>query len=59
MMKIKICSCWGDTLVKKKTSSLIKNPGGGLAPIGGYIAGTKERVENANRILETAKYLKK
>ena len=22
--------------------SLIKNPGGGLAPIGGYIAGTKE-----------------
>ena len=27
--------------------SLIKNPGGGLAPIGGYIAGTKECVENA------------
>ena len=26
--------------------SLIKNPGGGLAPIGGYIAGTKECVEN-------------
>ena len=25
--------------------SLIKNPGGGLAPIGGYIAGTKECVE--------------
>ena len=28
--------------------SLIKNPGGGLAPIGGYIAGTKECVENAS-----------
>lgn len=26
--------------------SLIKNPGGGLAPIGGYIAGTKEYIEN-------------
>ena len=28
--------------------SLIKNPGGGLAPIGGYIAGKKECVENAS-----------
>ena len=27
--------------------SLIKNPGGGLAPIGGYIAGTEECVSNA------------
>ncbi len=27
--------------------SLIKNPGGGLAPTGGYIAGTRECVENA------------
>ena len=27
--------------------SLIKNPGGGLAPAGGYLAGTKECVENA------------
>ena len=27
--------------------SLIKNPGGGLAPIGGYIAGKKKCVENA------------
>lgn len=27
--------------------SLIKNPGGGLAPIGGYIAGKKEYVDNA------------
>lgn len=28
--------------------SLIKNPGGGLAPIGGYICGTKECVENCS-----------
>ena len=28
--------------------SLIKNPGGGLAPIGGYIVGKKELVENAS-----------
>ena len=28
--------------------SLIKYPGGGLAPIGGYIAGTRECVENAS-----------
>lgn len=26
--------------------SLIKNPGGGLAPIGGYIAGKEEYIEN-------------
>ena len=28
--------------------SLIKNPGGGLAPIGGYICGTKECVERCS-----------
>jgi cystathionine beta-lyase family protein involved in aluminum resistance len=28
--------------------SLIKNPGGGLAPIGGYICGTSKCVENAS-----------
>lgn len=28
--------------------SLIKNPGGGIAPVGGYIAGTHECVENAS-----------
>ncbi len=28
--------------------SLIKNPGGGLAPIGGYIVGKKELVEQAS-----------
>ena len=27
--------------------SLIKNPGGGLAPLGGYLAGKKEMIENA------------
>ena len=31
--------------------SLIKNPGGGLAPVGGYIVGRKECVENAARRL--------
>lgn len=33
--------------------SLIKNPGGGLAPIGGYIVGTKECIENASYRLTT------
>ena len=33
--------------------SLIKNPGGGLAPIGGYIAGKKEYVENCAYRLTT------
>ncbi|MBE5936692.1 MAG: hypothetical protein E7265_01525 [Lachnospiraceae bacterium] len=33
--------------------SLIKNPGGGLAPMGGYIAGTKKCIENASFRLTT------
>ncbi len=33
--------------------SLIKNPGGGLAPMGGYIAGTAECVKNASFRLTT------
>lgn len=33
--------------------SLIKNPGGGLAPIGGYIAGTKKCIDNASYRLTT------
>lgn len=33
--------------------SLIKNPGGGLAPIGGYICGTKQCVENCSYRLTT------
>lgn len=37
----------GDVGADMTVGSLIKNPGGGLAPIGGYIAGTRECVENA------------
>ncbi len=49
-------NCYGEFVETREPSdvgadmvvgSLIKNPGGGLAPIGGYIAGTKECVENA------------
>lgn len=49
-------NCYGEfTETKEPTDvgadllvgSLIKNPGGGLAPIGGYIAGKKQFVENA------------
>ena len=49
-------NCYGEFVEEKEpievgadmiVGSLIKNPGGGLAPIGGYIAGTKECVENA------------
>ena len=49
-------NCYGEFVEKREPSdvgadmvvgSLIKNPGGGLAPIGGYIAGKKECVENA------------
>jgi len=37
----------GDVGADMVVGSLIKNPGGGLAPIGGYIAGSRECVENA------------
>ena len=37
----------GDLGADLVVGSLIKNPGGGLAPIGGYIAGSAECVENA------------
>ena len=49
-------NCYGEFVEKTEPSdvgadmvvgSLIKNPGGGLAPIGGYIAGKRECVENA------------
>ncbi len=49
-------NCYGEFVETREPSdvgadmvvgSLIKNPGGGLAPIGGYIAGTRECVENA------------
>ncbi len=37
----------GDVGADMTVGSLIKNPGGGLAPIGGYIAGRRDCVENA------------
>ena len=49
-------NCYGEFVEKLEPSdfgadmtvgSLIKNPGGGLAPIGGYIAGTKECIKRA------------
>jgi len=49
-------NCYGEFVEDKEplevgadmiVGSLIKNPGGGLAPIGGYICGKKECVENA------------
>ncbi len=36
----------GDVGADMTVGSLIKNPGGGLAPIGGYIAGKRELIEN-------------
>lgn len=41
------CGEPGDFGADMVVGSLIKNPGGGLAPTGGYIAGTKECIENA------------
>lgn len=41
----------GDVGADLVVGSLIKNPGGGLAPIGGYLAGKKECIENAARRL--------
>lgn len=47
-------NCYGEFVEEKESSdvgadmvvgSLIKNPGGGLAPIGGYIAGRKDLIE--------------
>jgi cystathionine beta-lyase family protein involved in aluminum resistance len=49
-------NCYGEFVEEREPSqvgadlvvgSLIKNPGGGLAPIGGYLCGKKECVENA------------
>ena len=53
---VMVDNCYGEFVERLEPSdfdadmivgSLIKNPGGGLAPIGGYIAGTKECVERA------------
>ncbi len=49
-------NCYGEFTEEKEPTdvgadmcvgSLIKNPGGGLAPVGGYIAGTRECIANA------------
>ncbi len=56
-LKVMVDNCYGEFVEEKEPTdvgadmivgSLIKNPGGGLAPVGGYIAGTKECVENAS-----------
>ena len=53
---VMVDNCYGEFVERLEPSdfdadmivgSMIKNPGGGLAPIGGYIAGTKECVERA------------
>ena len=53
-VKVMVDNCYGEFVELMEPSdvgadmvvgSLIKNPGGGLAPIGGYICGTKECVE--------------
>ncbi|MBR6344330.1 MAG: methionine gamma-lyase family protein, partial [Lachnospiraceae bacterium] len=55
-IKVMVDNCYGEFVEDKEPTdvgadmavgSLIKNPGGGLAPIGGYIVGRKECVENA------------
>ena len=60
--KIMVDNCYGeftDTLEPSHVGadiiagSLIKNPGGGLAPTGGYIAGTRELVDRAAMRLST------
>lgn len=52
-VKVMVDNCYGEFVETEEPSdygadmvvgSLIKNPGGGLAPIGGYICGTKECV---------------
>lgn len=56
-LKVMVDNCYGEFVEEIEPSdvgadltvgSLIKNPGGGLAPVGGYIAGTREAVENAS-----------
>ena len=51
---VMVDNCYGEFVEEKEPSdvgadlvvgSLIKNPGGGLAPIGGYVAGRKDLIE--------------
>ena len=53
-VKVMVDNCYGEFVEEREPSevgadmsvgSLIKNPGGGLAPIGGYIVGTKECID--------------
>ena len=53
-VKVMVDNCYGEFVETEEPSdagadmvvgSLIKNPGGGLAPIGGYICGTRECVD--------------
>ena len=55
-------NCYGEFIEKKEplsvgvdlmAGSLIKNPGGGIAPTGGYIAGRKDLVEKCSYRLTT------
>ena len=54
---IMVDNCYGEFVEDKEplevgadmiVGSLIKNPGGGIAPMGGYIAGKKECIDNAS-----------
>ena len=54
---VMVDNCYGEFVETREPSdvgadmtvgSLIKNPGGGLAPIGGYIAGRKDLIENCS-----------
>ncbi len=56
-VKVMVDNCYGEFTdvcepsefgADMTVGSLIKNPGGGLAPIGGYIAGSKECIERAS-----------
>lgn len=61
-IKVMVDNCYGEFTGEHEPTeygvdliagSLIKNPGGGLAPTGGYIAGRKALVENAAMRLTT------
>lgn len=56
-VKVMVDNCYGEFVETEEPSdygadmvvgSLIKNPGGGLAPIGGYICGTKDCVDRCS-----------
>lgn len=61
-ISVMVDNCYGEFTADKEPTdygvdlmagSLIKNPGGGLAPTGGYIVGKKELVDNAAMRLTT------